>query len=160
MDQKKLSLLLKAVIIGVVLCALLVYAFIIPSYGKMLIVEGGPGFEKFYTPWLVVFWITALPVLAGMALAWIITSNIGKGRSFCMQNAKLLKAIAILAACDAGFFFIANAVMLLLNMNHPGYVLLSLLPCFAGAAICIICAALSHYTYKAALLQEQSDLTI
>lgn len=160
MDQKKLSVLLKAVIIGITLCALLVYAVIIPAYGKVLVVQGGPGYEKYYTPWLVVFWITALPVLAGMALAWIIASNIGKGNSFCMQNAKLFKVIAILAACDAGYFFIASVVMWLLGMNHPGYVLLSLLPCFAGAAICIICAALSHYTYKAALLQEQNDLTI
>lgn len=160
MDQKKLSLLLKAVIIGIVLCALLVYIVIIPSTGKTLVEEGGPGYEQYYVPWLIVIGVTALPVLAGMVLAWIIATNIGRGKSFCMQNAKLLRVIAILAACDAGYFFTASIVMWLLNMNHPGFVLLSILPCFAGAAISIICAALSHYTYKAALLQEQNDLTI
>ena len=160
MDQKKLARLLKVMIIGAALCMVLVYAAVVPSLGQQLVVEGGPGYEQFFTPWLIFVSVTALPVLAALVLAWIIAGNIGRGDSFCMQNSKLLKVIAILAAADAAYFFIGNIVMMFLGMNHPGIVLFSLVPCFIGAGICVIAAALSHYTYKAAQLQEQSDLTI
>ena len=70
----------------------------------------------------------------------------------------------VMASCrragDAAFFFVGNVVFLFLNMNHPGIVLLSLVPVFAGACIAIAAAALSHLVRKAAALQEQSDLTI
>ena len=45
-------------------------------------------------------------------------------------------------------------------MSHPGVLLLSLLIVFAGIAVTVASAALSHLVYKAASLQEQSDLTI
>jgi hypothetical protein len=45
-------------------------------------------------------------------------------------------------------------------MSHPGVTLLSLLIVFAGIAIAVAAAALSHLVHKAAALQEQSDLTI
>ncbi len=51
-------------------------------------------------------------------------------------------------------------VLLFLNMSHPGVVLGSLLVVFAGAAAAVAAAALSHLVRKAALLQEENDLTI
>ena len=77
-----------------------------------------------------------------------------------MENARALRAIAFLAAGDAAFFFLGNVVFLFLNMSHPGVVLASLLGVFAGVAVAIAAAALSHLVRKAAELQEQSDFTI
>ena len=51
-------------------------------------------------------------------------------------------------------------VFLFLGMNHPGVVLLSLVAVFAGVAVAIAAAALSHLVAKAADLQAESDLTI
>ena len=65
-----------------------------------------------------------------------------------------------LAGGDAVFFFLGNLLLLLLNMSHPGVTLLSLLVVFAGAAVAVAAGALSHLVQKAALLQEESDLTI
>ena len=91
---------------------------------------------------------------------WMIAGNIGRDRSFCMDNAKYLKWISWLAAGDAIYFFAGNVVMLFANMNHPGVIIISLFVIFAGVAIAVAAAALSHLVKKAAVLQEESDLTI
>ena len=77
-----------------------------------------------------------------------------------MENAKLLALISRLAAGDAVFFFVGNVALWLLDMSHPGVVLLSLLVVFAGVAVSVAAACLSHLVRKAAVLQEQSDYTI
>ena len=75
-----------------------------------------------------------------------------------MDNARCLRTVSLLAALDAAYFFLGNLVLLFLNMSHPGVVLMSLLVVFAGVAVAA--AALSHLVRKAALLQEENDLTI
>jgi len=72
----------------------------------------------------------------------------------------LLKSISVLSVLDAGFFFVGNIVLLLLNMSHPGVVLASFVIVFVGVAIAVASAVLSHLVKKAAALQEQSDWTI
>ncbi|MBO4849158.1 MAG: DUF2975 domain-containing protein [Clostridia bacterium] len=162
MDQRKLSLLLKIVIIGVALCAAAVYLWIVPEVCGRPLAEAGDGeFAHLFIPWLIIISVTALPVAAALVLAWLIAANIGRGRSFCPQNAKYLSVIALLAGIDAAYFFAASVILMIVTrVWHPGAVLLVLFACFAGAAICVAAAALSHYAYKAAALQEQSDLTI
>ena len=45
-------------------------------------------------------------------------------------------------------------------MNHPGILFISMVVVFAGIAIAVAAACLSHLIRKAAALQDQSDLTI
>ena len=104
--------------------------------------------------------VTAVPCFAVLVLAWRIATNIGRDRSFSNENASLLKWISVLAAADAAFFFLGNVVMLLLDMSHPSVVLASFIIVFAGIAVAVISAVLSHLVKKAAVLQEESDLTI
>jgi hypothetical protein len=159
MNQFSLSKWLKLIIILIGVCGSLVYAWVIPSLGQMLAADY-PEFAYCYWPWLIVIWITAVPCYVVLAFAWMIAGNIRKNRSFSTQNAKLLKWVAVLAAADTGFFFIMNIVYLFLNMNHPGFVLMSLVVLVIGVAISAVSATLSHLVRKAADLQEQSDLTI
>ena len=159
MKQKTLSRWLKAAMIGVALCGAVIYLLVIPEFGRS-IADDNPEFAYCYWPWLIFLWCTALPCLAALIFGWRIAKNIGNDRSFCMENARALKWIADLAAGDAAFFFVGNVVFLFLNMNHPGIVLLSLLVVFAGVAVAVAAAVLSHLVGKAAVLQEQSDLTI
>lgn len=157
MKQKTLSFALKALIIGVAICCAVVYAAILPALGHDLAVDE---FASWYLPWYLFLLGTALPVAAALVLSWIIASNIGRDRSFCMQNAKLLAVMSILAAADTAYFFIGNVVFMLLNMTHGGVILLSLFICMVGVGAAVVLAALSHYARKAAELKEQTDLTI
>ena len=159
MEQKALSKWLKLVLLGLGICGLAVYFLIIPSYGVSLRSEY-PEFSNRFWPWLVFLWISGIPCYAALVLGWRIAVNIGRDASFCMENARLLRSVSLLAALDAAYFFLGNLVLLFLNMSHPGVVLLSLLVVFAGAAVAVAAAALSHLVRKAALLQEENDLTI
>ena len=47
-----------------------------------------------------------------------------------------------------------------MNAVHPGILFIALFAIFAGIVIAVATAALSHLVYKAAALQDQSDLTI
>ena len=109
---------------------------------------------------MIFLWVTAVPCYAALLMGWKIAANIGLDRSFSQENARLLQIIAGLAAGDTAYFFAGNIVMFFMNMNHPGIFLLSLLICFAGISVTVAAVCLSHLVYKAADLQEQSDLTI
>ncbi len=159
MEQKTLSRWLKLVLIGVGLCGLVVYGAILPLYGQSILAVN-PDMGNRYWPWLIFLWASGVPCYAALVIGWRIAGNIGRDHSFSEDNARYLKRIALLAAGDAVFFFAGNIVLLFANMSHPGVVLGSLLVVFAGVAVSVAAAALSHLVLKAALLQEQSDLTI
>ena len=159
MEQKTLSRWLKVILVGVGLCGLVVYGAVLPLYGQSLVGQN-PDMANRYWPWLIFLWATGVPCYAALVIGWRIAVNIGKDRSFSEDNARHLKRIAFLAAGDSVFFFVGNVVLLFANMSHPGVVLASLLVVFAGVAVTVAAAALSHLVLKAAMLQEQSDLTI
>ncbi|OPJ59451.1 DUF2975 domain-containing protein [Clostridium oryzae] len=159
MNQLKLSKWLKAILIGAGICGTIIYLYIFPSWGRGIAVSN-PEFEYCYWPWLVFLWITAIPCYATLVCGWKIVCEIGKDKSFSIKNANLLKLISIFMACDSAFFFAGNIIFLLLNMNHPGVVLLAFFATFAGIAITVTAAALSHLVYKAAKLREENELTI
>ncbi len=159
MKQSTLSVWLKCVLAGVGVCGLAVYAGVIPLLGREA-VRAYPEFAGWFWPWLTLIWVTAIPCYAALVFAWRIAVNIGFDQSFSVANAKLLQWIAFLAAIDAAVFFVGNLLFLLFGVNHPSIALLSLLFSFAGVAVSVACAALSHLVRKAAELQDQSDLTI
>lgn len=160
MKQTSLSKWLKFIIIGVGICGLIVYALVIPALGQAVAAAENGVFDYCYWPWLIFIWATAIPCYIALGCAWKIAVNIGADKSFSHSNAKLLQWISVLAAGDAAFFFLGNILLLLLNMNHPGIVLFSLIVVFAGVAVAVAAAVLSHLVMKAADLQEQSDWTI
>ena len=159
MEQKSLSKWLKLVLLGMGICGLVVYLLIIPGYGVSLRAQY-PEFANRYWPWLLFLWVSGMPCYIALALGWRIAVNIGRDASFSLANARYLRTVSLLAAGDAAYFFLGNLVLLFLNMSHPGVTLLSLLVVFAGAAVAVAAAALSHLVRKAALLQEENDLTI
>ena len=159
MEQKNLAGWLKAIVIGIGICGIYIYASVIPGYGEML-VRQNPEFTYCYMPWLIFLSCTAIPVYIALHFAWKIFANIGNDHSFCEVNAKYLKWISWLAGGDAAYFFLGNIILTFLNMNHPGVILYSLIVVFAGVAVSVASAALSHLVLKAALLQEESDLTV
>lgn len=159
MKQKGLATWLKVIIIGVALCGLIVYFHILPSIGQSF-VDGDESLSVLYWPWLLFLWGTAIPCYTALVFAWKVAVNIGKDRSFSIENANSLKWISWLAVVDVTYFFVGNIVLFFLQLNHPGVMLYSLLVVFAGLAVAVAAAVLSRLVRKAAELQEQSDLTI
>lgn len=159
MKLKTLSVWMKAILLGFAVCGVIILGIAVPSIGKS-IVKAYPEFAGAYLPWMVFLWIAAVPCYIVLALGWQIASNIARDNAFSSANAKLLKAIAILSAVDAVYFFVGNIVLWLLNMNHPGFVLMSLVVVFLGAAICVASSALSHLTSRAADIEDENRLTI
>ena len=158
MEQKSLSNWLKYMIVGTGICGLMIGAVVV-SYGIDLR-QTYPEWAHCFLPWLVFLCGAGIPCYAVLSLAWRIATNIAFDRSFSEENAKMLLNISCLAAADTGFFFLGNVILLLLDMNHPGIILVSMVIVFIGVAIAVAFAALSHLVKKAAALQEQSDWTI
>lgn len=159
MTQKSLSNWLKGIILGIGICGLVIYAGVIPLWGQTIAVTY-PEFSYCYYPWLGFIWISGIPCYGVLILGWQVASRIGNDQSFSRENSVSLKKISMLSAGDAVFVFGVNILYLLLNMNHPGIVIGFLFVVFAGAAVSVVSAALSHLVGKAAELQEQSEWTI
>lgn len=159
MKQITLSKWLKFIIIGVGICGLAIYTMVFPMLGKEIIAKNEE-FRYCFWPWLSFIWVTGIPCYIALIFSWRIATNIGADQSFSLSNAKLLKLISIFATGDTAFFFVGNVVFLILNMSHPGIILFSSIIFFAGVAISVASAALSHLVMKASILQNQSDWTI
>lgn len=159
MNQVRLSRWLKAAFFGAGVCGALVYGYIFPFWGRDIAAQN-PEFAYCYWPWLIFLWATAVPCYGILVCGWKIAREIGKNNSFSRKNARLLHGVARLAGGDAVLFFAGNLVFLLLNMSHPGVALLSLFAVFAGAAVAVFAAALSHLVLKAAEMREENDLTV
>ena len=159
MNFKSISIWIKVVLIGFAICGITLAAIAFPQLGES-IVNANPEFSYAYTPWMIFLCIALVPCYAVLVLGWIIASNISRDSAFSQVNARLLKAVAFLSAGDSAFFLLGNIVLLFLNMNHPGIVLLSLPVVFIGFAVCVASYALSHLTIRAADIEDENALTI
>ncbi len=159
MKQTTLANWLKGIIIGMGLCGLVIFIWILPNIiDEFLLMD--PTKAGWKVPWRIVMWVSAVPCFAVLGFGWLIANNIGHDKSFSSANAHYLKMISLMAIIDCVFFFGANVTLFICNMNHPAVMIASLFVVFAGIVIAVAAAALSHLVLKAALLQEQSDLTI
>jgi len=159
MSQKGLANSLKAVIIGIGICGLIVYFYFLPVWGKTILFNT-PENSHCYLPWMIFLWITAIPCYLVLICGWRIASEIGKDNSFSEINAKLLKYISALAAFDSVFLFVGSGVLYVFNMSHNSWILLAIIIVFMGVTVTVAAAALSHLVYKAAALKKEVDLTI
>ena len=72
----------------------------------------------------------------------------------------ILNKFRCLPWIDSSYFFVANLVLLFLNMNHPGILIGSLVVEVAGVTVAVAAAVLSHLVQKAAEIQQENELTI
>ena len=159
MRQKELEKWLKIVIIAVAICGFVVCGVAIPWIGHVLIASDTQ-IAGMYIPWLVLFIISAIPCYLILYLGWKVASNIGKDRSFSVENEKYIKLASKILLVDAVYFFVINICLWKVYVNHPGVILALVFIVFAGVVLSVVAAVLSHLVVKAADLQEQSDLTI
>lgn len=158
MEQKTLAHWLKGVLIGIALILGLLIFWLLPVLGRNTV--GHPVLSAHLWAWLLMIWVAAVPCVLVLWAAWRIVENIEGDRSFSLENAALLRRIAVLAAVDGVYFFLINAVYALIGFSEGWLFLASLFVDFVAVAVTVAGAALSHLVKKAALLQDESDLTI
>ena len=159
MKAKTIAVWLRIIIIGFALCGAGLFGYVIPEIGRETALAN-PEFSWMYYPWLIFLCVAGVPCFAVLALGWLVSNNFAKDRVFTVSNSKLLKAVAVLAGADSAYFLIGNIVFLFLDMNHPGVLLLSFVVVFIGLAITVAAAALSGLTARAAVMQDENELTI
>ncbi len=159
MQQKELSRWLQAIVIVCwVLCA--VMGFLVAPWVFRQIAEADPARAWLTPARLIVFWVALVPVITALGLGFRIFGEIGRDNSFCPENARRLKIISYLAAGDTFLVLLYSLVLLPMNALYPAQMLLHLGIIFVGVAVTVAAAALSHLTHKAAVLQDESELTI
>ena len=159
MKHDLFSKCIKIVIAGTTLIGAVACAYVLPEMVRVF-ERWYPEFSYWSLPWMILIYVCAVPCFGAMGVSWKIADNIGKDKSFTMQNAMLFKVFSILALIDSIVFGAGSVVYTFLGMNHPGLMLLDLLVVFFGLAVFVCMAALSYLVGKAANLQEDSDLTI
>lgn len=158
MNQKKLAIWLKTIIGCTALIGLFTYGFAIPILiGKGYFVANYPEFSSAYVPWVVFISISAIPCFMALIRAWQIATEIGRDNSFSGINARYMRQISLYAMIDCVYFFVGNIVMLFLNMNHPGFVIVALFIVLAGIIIAVAAACLAHLIEKAAVIREENE---
>ncbi len=163
MNQKELSVLLKAVVavLAVFLAAVLV--FFVPMLGATVAEYYLDDPVKtavfaYAVPGIVV--LSSIPGFISLWLGWGIFTEIGKNNSFCAENARRLRLISRLALGDTCVYVVLAVAVLAVGPKHPSVPLIFIAVTLFGAAVTVVCAALSHLTQKAADLKNDNDLTI
>jgi len=159
MKQNELSLCLRGVVLLIGAAVIFLAAVFIPLLGDNLALLY-PGFERHYTACVVYVWLTLLPFLSALGIAWRIFSDIGRDMSFSLKNANRLRLICYLALADTLLYIIGAGILAMFSALHPGVLVVILCVIFMGFSLCIASAALSHLCRKAALLKDENDLTI
>ena len=159
MKQKDMSVWLHVIVILVGAVVLFLAIAVVPGFGKE-VVRKNPMMEPYYLPCLVFCWVSVLPVFAALALSWQIFSELGRDNSFCIANARRLRAISFLALADTVLYVIATAVLSSLAVLRLASFAALTCVVFLGLAITVITAALSYLTRKAADMKTENDLTI
>lgn len=159
MNQKKLARWLKG--ITVILCLMLLCVFFVLS---PMIDSGLAGLapvnREHYHAFFIVACVMLLPCFAALWFFWRICCNIGADRSFCTENVRYLKNIAVLALGDTVLCFLSVLVFACLASFGAGFYIASLVIITIGVAVAIAALVLAHLTEKAAALKAENDLTI
>ena len=149
MTQEKLSLRLRILIVGVGIAILALVTVLLPS---------GEGLTRLFS---TLFWVlAAVPCCIALVCSWRIAGNIRRDRSFSEENARLLRRISTLAAVDSAYLFAVETIRFFFHADPLPMLVFCIAVSAFGVVLSVAFAALSHLVRKAALLQEEHDLTI
>lgn len=161
MNEKYLSILMRCAILLIGFCGVAICIFWVPVGVSGWLVRDTTWTELQTVEFWVQFafqWLVSLPCFWLLLLAWRVTADMRNGRLFVMQNSLRTKQAACVLTMDLLVFLVGHTVFALLQWNQ-----LYILYCFAaviGLVLVMLLSILSHYLYRAAELQEESDGTI
>lgn len=150
---------LKGVAIATGIIGALGFFVVLPVYAR-IISRRIPEFEPAALPWLIFFWIMAVPCYLALYQFWCICREIGQDNSFCTENVRALHRIALWALVDCGICLAGNVIFSLVGFSTAFVFLLFLLIVFIGAVIAVMCEALARLVDNASRMKAENDLTI
>lgn len=120
-----------------------------------------PEYAPLYWPGLIGLWCVAALFLLGLWEYFRVCGRIGQERSFCAENARSLGRIALYMALDGALWLGAVfAPGLVFHLDIGPVFILFLLCALASFALGILAWGLGRLVQKAAVLQEENDLTV
>lgn len=162
MQQKELSLCLKVLDAVITLGCLWLILYFLPHGGYRLM-SGALDFAPF-DAWpvqtMVAAFVAATPVATVGIKCWFIFTDIGNDKSFTVVNARRLRTVSIVSLVEAVVFIVIAAICSFVQILVPGMLIVFLICTITSFALSIVGAALSHLTLKAALIQDENDLTV
>lgn len=159
MKAKHFSFIMKFIIIALAVFGAVFYALVPNLVGVMAELLHFTSHSVFY-PWTIVILLTAIPCYAVLVLAWLMANTVKKETQFSHKNADRLKKMAICALADGVFFLLANLWLWIEGLNISAVVVFSVLVLLVAIAFAAAATVLAGMVEKAAVLQEESDLTI
>ena len=159
MSSKTLCYLIRTVVIAMAVCGIVTCGYFLPKIG-LNISNQNPEYSAFFLPWLIFILVAAVPCFIILRFVWIMSTAVKNEQMLTLKMARWIKICAVLLLFDVGFFFIGNAVFLLLGMSHPIVFLVSLFVNTLGVLLAVVASVFSRYITKATVLQEEADCTI
>lgn len=158
MNEKLLSALTRFAIVLIGICGVLTCLFWIPiSMGKGTLHNIPWETAEFWVQY-VFHWLVSLPCFVLLMIAWRVTSNMNKGKLFLAKNASYVNYATIILTADIVAFLIGNVIFAILGWSS--WLILYVLVAVTGLVISIFMYILSKYLMRAAVLQEECDLTV
>lgn len=159
MNNRKMSIELKTVIIFIAFLGIGLYSFIVPA-GLLAFIKQFSGFDSFFLPWLIFISVSSVPLFVILGLGFAVSNEIGKDNSFSDKNVKYLRNVSICLIVEAIYFFTGNLVLWLFNLNYPVIVLLSAALCLFAVAAAVVFNVLAKLVKKAVMLREENEAII
>ena len=158
MSEKRLSVLIRFAIVLSCICGLLYCLFWIPISVGVTSLRNIPWREVGFCVQYIFHWAVSLPCFWLLVLAWKVSITMNKEKLFLGKNSIYARNASVILAVDIIVFLIGNIIFALIGWNS--WLILHFLFAATGVVICIFMYVLSKYLLQAAVLQEESDLTV
>lgn len=112
------------------------------------------------TPLLLLGFAVAALYIAALWYYACISRRIGRNESFCVQNAQALSRISRFLYAAAALCLLATLAMGIFLREGKRFCVIPLLLCLASLALGLLSGVIARLVQRAALLQEENDLTI
>ncbi len=119
-----------------------------------------PELSWLFWPMLFYVWLIAALYIHAVILYMRISLRLGRNQSFCAENARDLKRIALFLLIAAVLWFALIFLPGAAGVDIGPAFLLFLLASMATLAVALVAYVLSLLVHRAAVLQEENELTI
>lgn len=154
MTQKSVSVILRILCVISLIAVVLMSVFLFRILG-MVLNDSGAVTAIFKA----VIVICALLVALAVILAWVMFSDIGRGKSFTLRNAKRLKTMSCLFAFVALAALVPLALIIISKLGYLSFIF-TLVVIFVAISFCVICLCLSYLIKNGADIEEENRLTV